>query len=478
LDVLTSGRRRDERGAVMVLLALVLATLLGFSAFAVDLGYDREVVAHLQSGTDAGALAGGRELPKGAADATKATKARNVAATYAARGLFDGPTPALGTPTCSGNTCTYTIRTVTLTVTSPYTPSSGLSAGVGAQNLIYVQACQPGGSFFRKALSNTASTLCRSSVGRHINAPSSYQFGLVTLDPHQCGSLQFAGNSDTVLSATGGVAVNSDCADSNVGALDSSGSSWKLQSNFIGVVGHATLAPCSPPSNCVQTTPTEGITPFSDPLGLSAPTQPLLSLPCPSGNALIQLVLPGYYGDSHGCTFNGNITYIFLGGGLYYFAHAFNTNGGASLLCSSVQLTLPPVSLASLVSCGQPTWNQDGSVNNAGGPTFYVPPGGGTISMNGSGSLNLPGNANYAGVSIWQGDTTGGTINGTASFQLGTIYAANSTMNFGGTAGNILDVTGMVIAKNVSIGGSFTFDIHVPGSAPAINVGEDNGLEY
>ncbi|MEY2424612.1 MAG: hypothetical protein QOI61_184, partial [Actinomycetota bacterium] len=233
-------RGRDERGAVMVLVALLLTTLLGFSAFAIDLGYDRQVIAHLQSGTDAGALAGARELPKGAADATKATKGRTVAANFAVQGLFNGPTPALGTPACSGNTCTYTIQTVTLTVTSPYTPPSGLGAGVGAQNLIYVQACQPGVSFFRKFISNTVSTLCRSSVARHVNSPSSFLFGLVTLDPHACASMQFAGNSDTVLSSNGGVAVNSDCADSNTGALDSSGSSWGLNASFIGVVGTAT----------------------------------------------------------------------------------------------------------------------------------------------------------------------------------------------------------------------------------------------
>ena len=117
--------------------------LLGIAALAVDLGYDRQLTRHLQVGTDAGALAGALELPNGSTtNATKITTARLTAAGYAVASLVDGTTPTLPSPTCSGNTCTYVLGSLTIRVTSPYTPAGGLPTDYSAHNFIDVEACE------------------------------------------------------------------------------------------------------------------------------------------------------------------------------------------------------------------------------------------------------------------------------------------------------------------------------------------------
>jgi len=57
-----SPRQDDERGAVLVLMAILLVVLLGITALAVDLGVGRAHKREVQSGADAGALGGAQEL--------------------------------------------------------------------------------------------------------------------------------------------------------------------------------------------------------------------------------------------------------------------------------------------------------------------------------------------------------------------------------------------------------------------------------
>src|SRR5258707_2131415 len=52
----------SRRGAVLVLVAILLTVLLGFLAFSIDLGYVEIARAELQTAADAGALAGARGL--------------------------------------------------------------------------------------------------------------------------------------------------------------------------------------------------------------------------------------------------------------------------------------------------------------------------------------------------------------------------------------------------------------------------------
>lgn len=60
---LRRGRRRDERGYVILWIAASMVALLGITGFAVDLGYWYHRAAELQNAADAGALAGVVYMP-------------------------------------------------------------------------------------------------------------------------------------------------------------------------------------------------------------------------------------------------------------------------------------------------------------------------------------------------------------------------------------------------------------------------------
>ncbi len=77
---LSPSVRRDERGVVAVIAALMLTALVGMAALVVDLGWLYVVRSELQNGADAGALAGVVELVL-----SDQTYAQTMAVTYAIR---------------------------------------------------------------------------------------------------------------------------------------------------------------------------------------------------------------------------------------------------------------------------------------------------------------------------------------------------------------------------------------------------------
>lgn len=56
------SRCAEQRGAVLVLVTLLVIALLGFAALAVDIGHMAVVKNELQNAADAGALAGAAQL--------------------------------------------------------------------------------------------------------------------------------------------------------------------------------------------------------------------------------------------------------------------------------------------------------------------------------------------------------------------------------------------------------------------------------
>jgi hypothetical protein len=67
------------RGQVLVIFAIVLVVLLGFSGVAIDVGRQTAEQRHLQNAADAAALAACKALIDGASDAASTTQARSVA---------------------------------------------------------------------------------------------------------------------------------------------------------------------------------------------------------------------------------------------------------------------------------------------------------------------------------------------------------------------------------------------------------------
>jgi hypothetical protein len=78
LKLAIRDRARDERGLVVVWLAIMMVVLLGIAALVLDLGHARETKREVQNAADAAALGAAQDLPvRSAADA----EAKSLAAT-------------------------------------------------------------------------------------------------------------------------------------------------------------------------------------------------------------------------------------------------------------------------------------------------------------------------------------------------------------------------------------------------------------
>ena len=84
-----SGQDHAEKGAVSVIVALLLVTLLGFTAIAVDVGVIYSERAQLQSGADASAIALAQKCARDAADAQCSTTS-TLAGSLANQNALDG----------------------------------------------------------------------------------------------------------------------------------------------------------------------------------------------------------------------------------------------------------------------------------------------------------------------------------------------------------------------------------------------------
>lgn len=463
-------RKRDERGAVLVFVAPLFLALFAITALVVDLGNARQESRHTQASADAAALAGARELPLAAESAAAAGRARDQAAKNVNINLTGSnviPAPTTCTGDVPENASCYLIGAAEVIVATPYEDVPPTAPA--PYNLAFVRICQPTSTFFGSVLNATSPTVCREAVGRRVSGTGGYPMGLVVIDPSACKALEFSGTSDTVLSSNGAVMVNSACT---TNALDATGSAWRLDAEYIGVVGTAALAPCEPPSTCTATEPTENINHFDDPFAGVAPPSPL---PPNSGThscapaSGTRVMYPGRYPTS--CTFEGNEGFIFRPG-VYYFDNGFSSRGTTPLICDGTANVLP---LGRPADCR--TLDGDGNVTKDG-VTFIV--GDGSIRMNGNAGVYLPGPTTgpYAGITIYQLSDDESTINGTADFTLGTIYAPNAHFNFTGDGGGArgINIKGMVVTKTAEISGSFRFDIEVPEHAPEAKIEEDFGL--
>lgn len=422
----------------MVMVAIVLIVLLGISAFAVDLGYDRQLTRHQQGATDAASLGGANFLPANSAAPGQLQQARDEAARLISIGL--SKTSAFTyTPTCTGTspnlTCTYTMGPNTVTVETPVT--SVTFAGIPSYNLIRVRVCRDAPVFFGHLLGSDERTVCRESIARRRNIFEGFSRGLIALDPDDCEALTFSGSSDTNLYSDGAVIVESNCQPN---ALDGGGSAWEVQAGLISVVGGYVINPCTVSSCLNGTTPVTGSAPQGDPLSdVPEPSAPALAPavtpggtnPISGGSACTNTYHPGRYTSE---LFINNNQVACFEAGLYYFEDGIRTNGNAEIYGDSV--------------------------------LFFVK--GGDVDMNGTGRLVLnpvPNTAPtthplyaYRGISIFQSrtNTSPAKINGNDASSIGTIYMPAAHLDFQGSASSVTEdfVTGAVIANTIRVTGS------------------------
>jgi Flp pilus assembly protein TadG len=95
--------KRQRKGAIAVLTAIMAIVLVGMVAFSVDLGYVLSAKEELQRSADAAALAAcweyGQKLAKGNTSTAAVTSARSVAASYAALNKVTGNPMSVGANT-------------------------------------------------------------------------------------------------------------------------------------------------------------------------------------------------------------------------------------------------------------------------------------------------------------------------------------------------------------------------------------------
>lgn len=84
-----TGKDKNERGAVSVIVAMLLVALLGSVAIAVDVGVIYSERAQLQNGADASAIAVAQKCAKNASDASCSTTS-DIAASLANQNALDG----------------------------------------------------------------------------------------------------------------------------------------------------------------------------------------------------------------------------------------------------------------------------------------------------------------------------------------------------------------------------------------------------
>jgi len=282
------GNVHSSEGQTLVLFAFSLVALCGFMAMSIDVGRYLVTRRQEQNAADAAALAGAAILEDGGTH----TQAVAAAIDYASKNGFTG---------------------ADVTVNHP--PLSGPSAGSQAAIEVIVQ--HDVGTFFAQVVRSGAWRPSARAVGKVINTQSG--FGVITLSPNRCKSLDM--NSNALLQVTGGgIYVDSNCAaDAFYMASNATATA-----NAINVVGgfngqsnyHATPQPVTHAP--VQPDPFADITPPSTtPSGIDRTAG---GCSFGSGNHTFQ---PGIYRCR--MIFNSNTTATFKTGN-YYFVGGFQTN--------------------------------------------------------------------------------------------------------------------------------------------------------
>lgn len=301
MGVLRNLRRlhSDRKGAMAIVLAMVLPALAGFMSLGVETGLWFAQRRQLQTVADAAALAGAYEVKNG-----RTTYIASSATADAARNSF----------TASG--------TSTLTVNHP--PSSGTYSG-NSQAVEVVVSAEPTLLFSKLFLSDlkvTARAVAKATT-------STGEACVLALNTAAADTAYFTGSADITLKNCG-VAANSD---SNQ-ALAVSGSAT-LTADFIETVGNYTV------SGSGKLTVNQALT------GVSAITDPFSSLTVPSHSSCTYnnvtaknttTLSPGTYCGGLTVNANANVT---LNPGTYVIdGSSFSINGQATVTGSGVTIIL------------------------------------------------------------------------------------------------------------------------------------------
>lgn len=469
-------RSRWTRGQTLPVLAMMMTTLLGMTALAVDAGFAYAATRQQQTVADAAALAAAYQLQYSSGDCSDTVTTQPavvaVAQKYIKNNGYDYSTDS----------------TIAVQVNCPYN---------GSNTTVRVYLSKPVGPFFSAQVFGASLAPKVSGVGSVIKTiPQSPLMALGTGCKTDGSGNPIPGikssGSGTISVTGGGIHSNSSCT--SVAVL-TSGSGDVISADAVTAVGGCTASnsgPIVPPC-------TTGVPVQSDPISSS-----LVTLPCVTGSAgsyslstsvcndytgtgspfsgtslytwsgsATRVIGPGvYYGISPG---NGALylrpgIYVMKGGGMQWNgngdvktcrgAAGEPTSGdgsrGASSGCSGVTASTGGVMIFN-TSYGYPT-GYPACPTTSPANTFTQ------IDLGGNGSLDLAPLASgaYQGVMLWQDKCLNASIKlgGTGSTLsiAGTVYAPNNRINFGGNGG--LTSTGSFYADGFDVSGSGTISIN------------------
>lgn len=444
---------RGDRGAVLILSVLLMTSLLGLTAFVVDLGNARQTARHTQGTADAAALAASQDLPSEAADSTMALTARNTARDYAVASL-GGSAAGAACIYQAGNTCTFTVGAATVTATTPYVLAGST---VPSYNLVRVEICEDTPALFSTVWSAAPISVCRASVARQVEAAPGTGIGMMAMNPTGC-TVEFNGNTAVVIQ--GGALISNSTSNPAICMNGGGCANFTLTAELVAAGG--TITDCVDAQNVGSVV--EGADSFPDPF-VSLPDTvclPAAATACSGANPSVPTAVgvcglamgPGYFGS--GCSSpNGNNT-VNMTPGVYWFNGSFDPRNN-NVRCSTC-------------SAG------------AGGVLMYFY--NGSLSNNGNGTVQLlpyqagqTAGSTYAGLSIYQrrSNVTGMSLGGTAGSGLGSIYAFGAKMTMRGTADRVVD--GIVVAGSYEFQGNSETTVNTSPTGPTTEPLLDIGLE-
>lgn len=391
--------RHLQKGAVALLVALMLPVLIGLMALAVDVGYVLVRRNQMQAAADSAALLAANAIQHGENISSASTEAQNAT-------------------TSNGFQNTELNSMVVVNI-----PPGGSQSYATDTNYVRVTITQPSKTFLAWIFGAVQATTSATAVA---GPASSGGPCLLTLGTSGAGAFSITGNA-TVTTTTCGVYVNSNHA------------------SALKVTGNVTLT-ATPIQVVGGYTKTGNVTISPVTTGAAVTPDPFASLPMPafsgctfinyskSGNGNLVLTAGTYCGGisitgNHGVSFSPGV-YVLYGGGL-------NLTGNIS-----------PIS------------GTDVTFYNSGNSSSYPYS---SLSLAGNLTLNLsaPVLGSYAGMLFMQDplNTQAATIAGNSGAILaGNLYFPKSTLNMTGNSGTSIPM-GSVVAQTVSVTGNTIFNM-------------------
>jgi Flp pilus assembly protein TadG len=437
---------RDENGQVLVMTVLCMACLLGFVAFATDVGL---LIAHkrlLQSAADAAAVAASDELTYASTDGITVKQAATNAAAQ------NGVKVQTGT-----------------TVTVNNGPLNGPYKGNASYVEVIIQQSEP---TILMSLFHVASVPV---TARAVAGQTSNSGCIWTLD----GSGNDISNTGSGTLSIPSCDIYDDSADTS-DALTNTGSG-SITAKAIGIVGGYK----NTGSGSISPNPVTGMTTVGDPLSfLQPPTIPTSTgtgcVSQPGGNTIgpgcykgisntgsgTLTLSPGNYVINGDITNTGSGTLI-LGAGNYIINGNLKSTGSATLTLGNGSYTISgnftdtgsgPLTLGSGLYIVEGDLGLTGSGAMTGSSvSFYTE---GNTSVTGSGTVNIsaPTSGPENGILFFQSrtDTQGMSITGSSNLTLqGIIYAPAAVLSFTGSGSG--NTYADIVVSQLNLTGSTTF---------------------